>query len=306
MNACLIGYGYWGKIVHKYILDNKDINFIGICGHHYDNSLDLDEVIQAHKIDTAFVCLPIEKHYEVVKKLLINGINVFCEKPLCKSLAQTKELVSLAKEKDVVLFTDYIYTYSPSICFIKDNLCRFGDINSIYMEISQFGNFYKNDDVVEVLGVHLFSILSFWFENAKITVNSVIPMKKSEDGKIEAATLFLDINSNCNVIIKTSLLSNSKSRTIELLCKNGIIRFDMLSKNTVMFAKHKKTFDGWIEENHANYCFEESNNLKTVVSSFVDMVEGRKSCDKNLIITKEVADLMNKYYTITKGYKIEC
>ncbi len=82
MNICLIGYGYWGKILHKYLLNYKDLNLLGINDHHYDNSVDLKELINSKKIDAAFVCLPIEKHYEVVKELLVNGINVFCEKPL--------------------------------------------------------------------------------------------------------------------------------------------------------------------------------------------------------------------------------
>lgn len=298
MNACLIGYGYWGKIVYKYLITNNDINLVGICGHHYENSLDLDELIQSHKIDSAFVCLPIEKHYDVVKKLLINGINVFCEKPLCKDYKKTIELISLAKKNNLILFTDYIYTYSPSIRYIKDNLNCFGHIESIDMEISQFGNFYKNDDVIEVLGVHLFSILSFWFEDSKIAIDSVIPMKKDNNGKIDAAVLLLNINKCYNIIIKTSLVSNKKSRKIDLFCENGIIRFDMLDKNTLLFTKHKRITNGWIEDNQDSYCYDENNNLKIVVSAFVDIINGKESCDKNIAITKKVALLKEKYSKI--------
>lgn len=296
MNACLIGYGYWGKILHNYLLKQPELNLIGICDHHYENSENLEELITSKRIDTAFVCLPINTHYEVVKKLLTNGINVFCEKPLCKSYEQTNELLNLAKEKELVLFTDYIYTYSPSILYIKENLNKFGDILSLNMKITQFGNFYKDDNVFEVLGVHMLSVLSFLLDD-KIILKNMIASRKNENGKAQSGTLLLS-SGNTNATIYCSLISSEKQRKIEIICERGVIIFDMLAEQTVQIIKHDKVDNGWIQSDKIKQTFDEGNNLSAVVTSFCNMVQKKESWSENAMITEKVSFIQSSINNI--------
>jgi predicted dehydrogenase len=53
--------------------------------------------------EIAYVATLCKDHYDHCKLLLEHGKHVFCEKPLCVNVEQVKELINLAKEKDVFL-----------------------------------------------------------------------------------------------------------------------------------------------------------------------------------------------------------
>ncbi len=295
MKAALIGYGYWGRIIQKYLLENQEIELVGICSPHYEGSVSL-EVLFDIPIDIAFVCTPISTHYNIVKQLLLKRINVFCEKPLCKSFEETKELIKIAKNNEIVLFTDYIYTYSPSIMLIKNKLYKYGKIHSIDMELSQFGNFYKNDNVFEVIGVHLFSVLSFLFSNDNIEIEKVFPMEKDIEGNTLAGIIIYSIRRTIFGSMKCSLIGNKKVRKISLVCDTGLICFDMLSENTVSFIEYEKNNHMYTVVNKENYAFDENNNLNFVITDFINCVHERKQNDDNLRITEEVSFLLQRCY----------
>lgn len=78
----------------------------------------LDELIEMG-IEGAFVHSSTKSHYEIVKKLLKNNINVYVDKPISYSLEETKELLTLAKEKKLVLKVGFNRRNSPSIVKLK-------------------------------------------------------------------------------------------------------------------------------------------------------------------------------------------
>ena len=86
LKSVLIGYGYWGRILEKYL--NKS-EYIDLC-YIYDpilyQGISIETILTDSEIDAAFVCTPIDTHYEIVKDLLMCGKHVFCEKPLTRSL----------------------------------------------------------------------------------------------------------------------------------------------------------------------------------------------------------------------------
>lgn len=171
MRAALIGYGYWGKIIRKYIDENCNFDLLCIYTKNPDPeerkkselvfTQSLEAVLYDYQIEAAFVCTPIETHYEICKTLLLSGIYVFCEKPTVRRQEEFDILTRIAESRHKILYTDYIYLLSPSIKKMKEIIPLIGDINAIEGEISQFGNFYPDDTVFEVLGVHLLSVLVY-------------------------------------------------------------------------------------------------------------------------------------------------
>ncbi|HEM3672718.1 TPA: Gfo/Idh/MocA family oxidoreductase [Streptococcus suis] len=55
------------------------------------------------KADIALVLTPHSSHYNVVKKCLLNNLNVYCEKPFAENRFEGRELVELAKLKNLKL-----------------------------------------------------------------------------------------------------------------------------------------------------------------------------------------------------------
>ena len=99
----LIGYGYWGKILHEKLINLSDVKFICRSEDNYYSKLD--------DVDWVFVATPDDTHYEIVKKCLWAGKNVFCEKPLTPTYEQSEKLYRLAKMKNVKLYVDDVFNY---------------------------------------------------------------------------------------------------------------------------------------------------------------------------------------------------
>ena len=109
----LIGYGYWGKILHKTLNRFCDVKFICKSKDNYKNKL--------KEVDWVFVVTPDETHYEIVKNCLNSCKNVFCEKPLTLTYEQSKKLYDLAEKRNVRLYVDDIENYKKHKFEIKDN-----------------------------------------------------------------------------------------------------------------------------------------------------------------------------------------
>ena len=85
--------------------------------------ISVDGVIQA-KPELVFVLT--HTHYEIVKELLENEINVCVEKPLCWSLEQAEELAALAQKRRVLLFAAYMKQYDPAFQSFREAIQKRG------------------------------------------------------------------------------------------------------------------------------------------------------------------------------------
>lgn len=113
VNVGLIGKGKWGKIVKQKLNIISNLKFI--CGKN-KNYLRL---IKSSNIKWVFIVSPNKTHYKLVKMCLNSRINVFCEKPLCLSLPQAKELILISKKNKVKLYVSDLYDFYTNKIKIK-------------------------------------------------------------------------------------------------------------------------------------------------------------------------------------------
>lgn len=292
MKSILIGYGYWGRILEKYIVQSNMFELVGIYSPS-KNKETLDEFLNNHNAECAFVCTPLKTHYEIVKRLLAHDMHVFCEKPLCQSFVETEELLRFACEKKRILYTDYVYLSSPSIKKMKEHLQEFGDITYIEMSIKQYGRFYDNESVYEVLGVHMFAVL-FFLLDFKTADDYIIKSKNNIffDENIDASSLFLQCNKS-QIKIECSLRSLWKERIISIHCTNGILYFNMLANNTLV--GYMVTDSNEITELFS-YSFDETNNLKYMLDYFETAIR-ENNIEKHQYIVLSIAKLLEKILT---------
>ena len=172
--VAVIGYGMWGKnIVRNFYnlnvlhtvcdLDAEtrakiqelypDINVIS----------DMNEIINNPEITCVTVVTPSHTHYNIVKKLLEAGKNVYVEKPISTVAQEAKELMELANEKDLVLMVGHLLLYHPAVNRLKMmvDAGELGDI--VYAQSDRLNiNYFKNDrSVMWDLAPHDVSMVSY-------------------------------------------------------------------------------------------------------------------------------------------------
>ncbi|MFX0198410.1 MAG: Gfo/Idh/MocA family protein [Candidatus Hodarchaeota archaeon] len=123
VQAALIGCGYWGSKLKKYIEADKHFNLVHVC----DSKTDMDKVWP--DVEAVIIATPIHTHYEVTRKALGEGKHVFVEKPLAKTVSQCLELERIAQAKKLVLCVDYIWMFSERLRKARE--IDFGDIKYV-------------------------------------------------------------------------------------------------------------------------------------------------------------------------------
>jgi len=177
MNIAIIGAGYWGKnlvrvfyslsddVKLKYVcdLDEKKLAKIKKMYPDVQTIADANIIFSDPEISAVVVSTPASAHYELIKKTLLSGKHVLVEKPMTRTLKEADELVTLAKEKDLVLMVDHTFLYTPAVKKIKHLIenNELGKINYIDSERINLGLIQPDVNVIYDLAAHDISIFNY-------------------------------------------------------------------------------------------------------------------------------------------------
>lgn len=98
----------------------KAENFVAEHGGRIWNGY--ESLISSDEIDAVYVPLPPALHYKWGKLALENNKHLLLEKPFTTALEDTKELISIAKEKQLAVHENYMFVYHSQLDFIKEQL----------------------------------------------------------------------------------------------------------------------------------------------------------------------------------------
>ena len=188
INIALIGYGYWGKNLARNFNNLKTCNFYGLAegdekkrnafSSTYPNAKvykTADELFTKPAIDAVVIATPVDAHYPLAKKALESGKHVLVEKPMTSSFEQAKQLVELAKAKDLLLMVDHTFLYTGSVKLIKEQIesGELGNIQYIDSTRINLGLFQHDVNVLWDLAPHDISICNYWVNQKPKSVMAV-------------------------------------------------------------------------------------------------------------------------------------
>lgn len=122
----VIGVGAIAQISHLPILSaREDVELVGCMAKHMESAerakqrygfshavANIEELMRLN-LDCVFVLSPKQDHPEQVKKLLNEGIDVFCEKPMGLTLKEAYEMVEAADKTGKMLMMGFNRRYAP-------------------------------------------------------------------------------------------------------------------------------------------------------------------------------------------------
>lgn len=107
----------------------------------YDN---YEEMLQDDEIDIVYISTPHSNHYEYIIKSLQNNKHVFCEKAITVNGNQLKEIVDLAKEKNLVVAEAMTIYHMPLYKKLRE-LVDSGKLGKIKIIQVSFGSLKEYD-----------------------------------------------------------------------------------------------------------------------------------------------------------------
>lgn len=288
INCALIGIGYWGTKLRKYIKLNPNFNLKYVADSKFDKSI----IWNDKKIQSVIIATPMETHYSVVKDALLHGKNVLCEKPLALKAERCLELKELSEKQDLVLLTEYTWTFSKALKQAQDT--DIGTIKAIEMDIKHLGRFLKYD-VYWLLASHMLSILDMFVPLATLEFEKIDFLK---DRGLAETGMILFKNKEVTGRINISTNYTEKATKVVIYGTKGTIIYEPLVKNSLRIAWYKKT-EGLLADNllirTQTGFFDEMNNLKYAIEYFYRVLLGLAKTNINTatLVTKVIENLKN-------------
>ena len=147
-----------GMIVRDFLTMYKElegIELLGITARNEDKLKDLcaqypikryylnyEEMLENEEIDTIYVAVPNNLHYDMSKKAMLSGKNVICEKPFTSNLKEALELKKIAKKQDCFLLEAIPNRFYPNSLLIRKKIKELGNIRVINFNYSQYSSRY--------------------------------------------------------------------------------------------------------------------------------------------------------------------
>jgi UDP-2-acetamido-3-amino-2,3-dideoxy-glucuronate N-acetyltransferase len=169
----VVGSGYWGKNLVRnfhelgaleYVCDvREEARQEAQVRYGVKTTGSLDNILGDPGIQGVVVALPAVQHYELVRKCLLRGKDVYVEKPLALTLAEGQKLVELAAECGRILMVGHILEYHPAIIELK-RLIREGHLGSIryiYSSRLNLGKLRTEENILWSFAPHDISAILF-------------------------------------------------------------------------------------------------------------------------------------------------
>lgn len=262
---CLIGYGYWGKILYNNF-KSMGLNEITIVDESLNNLNLIDDSFSHYIIAT-----PFSTHKYFLEKIgRFQNKKIWCEKPLVELYDDSVQIYKLMERNNNMLFVDWVYTFNPCVIHLK-NILRDKKLKQIILNRTNSGPVRTDCTSIHDLSSHDLSILYFLFETNEFDFKfSEFSLEKN---KSFGSNLSWCYTNEIQIIINSSWEHATKNR-VSLFITNDdqIIVFDDVNKiiinNGIVedFTSHTSPI-----ENSINYFmnqdnFTENKNLTIKIS----------------------------------------
>jgi UDP-N-acetylglucosamine 3-dehydrogenase len=285
----LVGVGKWG-LNHLRSISELDCDFVGFSDVDVGKKKLAGEYgvdfFSSYKsllsmVDAVVVTTPTDTHYDVVMGCLNAGKHVFVEKPIASSSSESKELVDLARSKNLVLSVGYLYRFNNSVKCVKELIKEIGEIHYIgcrYVHSTKPPR--KDSGVVFNLGIHLVDVLSFVFDEKPSSVFARKRNLLSEEFE-DSAVVLLDY-SDFFAVMELSCVHPEKKRDMWIVAEKEKLYVDFFDQRIVRYpltvnyerVDRGESFEETLEKNEP---------LKDELKYFVDFVgSGDFDLDNNM------------------------
>jgi len=262
VNVALIGCGYWGSKLKRYIEEDDSFYLVKVS----NSKTDLNEVWQDTTLPAVVVATPMATHYGIVKAALLAGKSVLCAKPLALKTAECEELKELAEERGLPLLVGYTWTFSRALQQAKTIVKgrQIGKVLGFFLITRQWGRFGR-ENVYWLLASHLLSILDMFLPIAGFSFSPTELVCRND--KIESALLSFKGEGVVGQL-DVSINYPGKEFSVAVYGEEGTIVYNPLTAPCLRLER----YDGKKEQ-----CFiDESNNLALAIKAFGQMLHGNK------------------------------
>ena len=247
----LIGVGYWGKNllrnlyelgvlaaccdIDDAVISRVNENLIGvIC------VASVDDVLRDESITAVAIATPAATHYEIAKKALSCGKDIFVEKPLALTVKEGEDLIRIARKQKKIIMVGHILHYHPAVIKLKELITNkvLGKIQYVYSNRLNIGKLRTEENILWSFAPHDISamLMLAGSEPDKLVCFGGAYLNK---GVYDTTLTTIEFKNGIKGHIFVSWLHPFKEQKLIVVGSKAMAVFDDMRKDKLFIYKHR-------------------------------------------------------------------
>lgn len=278
--TAVIGVGYLGKFhAEKYAASPK-ANLVAVVDTDQNRAREIGAPLGADiltdyrelfgRVECVSVAVPTRYHFQVARDFIEAGIDVLVEKPLTADIAEARDLVAAAKEKNVILQVGHLERFNPAIRQLEGVIKE-----PKFVECHRLAPFVERGtdvDVVLDLMIHDIDVISSLVRSPVERMEAVgVPVLTD---KPDIANARIKFANGCIANVTSSRVSIKRERKIRIFQPDAYISIDYDQRRAQIYHKPAPGA-GWLGIRAENIEIKDGDALADEIDSFLDCVRTR-------------------------------
>lgn len=261
VNVALIGVGYWGSKLERYLDENPNFHLKYLC----NSKSDLSKVWKDNQVSAVVIATRNDSHCSLTKTALLHNKSVLVEKPLALKVSECEELKRIVIDQNQMLLVEYTWTFSKGLqkarLVVEEG--KLGKILGIEMSVRHLGRF-GGGSVYWLLGSHMLSVLDMFVPLKTLS------FKKTDlvvyKGEVETGVISFSGEVSGQIVI--SLNYPRKETKVIIYGEQGTIIYEPSFLQVERYKRLPWTVGSKLPRESVEYCFDEGNNLRYAIEYF--------------------------------------
>jgi UDP-2-acetamido-3-amino-2,3-dideoxy-glucuronate N-acetyltransferase len=292
-HIAMAGLGYWGKNILRNLSD------MGVLAIACDSSAEIlrqrqaefprldytssfEDALADARVRAVVIATPAVTHYDLARKALNAGKDVFIEKPLALTYKMGRKLLDLSKSGNKVLMVGHILQYHPAVIKLKELVAKgdLGKLEYIYSNRLNIGKLRTEENILWSFAPHDISVILSLTGEEPARVQ-VFGGNYITQGVHDITVTGLEFRNGVKGHIFVSWLHPYKEQKLIVVGSKGMAVFDDMNEEKLCIYPHGIN---WINgkipvAQKAQYYpvpIENKEPLKEELQHFIDCVASRK------------------------------
>lgn len=290
-SIAVIGSGYWGKnlvrvfselgVLHTVCdADSSRFATLKITGTPPAFVGTLEDVLSNPSIRGVAIATPAVTHYDIVRRCIESGKDVFVEKPLALNASEGAALVALAAKHEKILMVGHILLYHPAVQKLKSLIVdgTLGKIHYCYSNRLNMGLIRTEENILWSFAPHDISVMLHLLGEEPIS-STAEGSGYLTPGVLDVTMSRLTFQSGVTGHIFVSWLHPFKEQKFVVVGSQAMAVFDDTAENKLLLYPHRVDWANRIpkaiKEEAVTIELERLEPLKEECSQFLRSIETR-------------------------------
>jgi predicted dehydrogenase len=308
IRCAVVGVGYLGRFHAQKYKSIQDVEFVGVTDASEARAQEIGKElgVQAFakpedllgKVDAVTIAASTQAHYELAKLFLKNGVHVNVEKPMTSTLDQARELVKIAKEKNLRLQVGHVERFNPALQAARAKLEM-----PLFIECHRLAPFKPRGvdvDVVLDLMIHDLDVILSMVKSPVKSVSAVGTPVLTQ--LVDIANARIEFESGTIANITSSRVSQTATRKFRVFQQKQYLSIDFGSGEVNLTTKTGEwegenlplEFESWSLEKGDALLSETQAFIKAIQDQATPVVSGEDGLTAMVLATQVQTDIANR------------